>query len=140
MSGSRSSTGQVSRLEHNQRLPDLTVLIALTVLTSLAAGIWRSALNARYRDIGYIIPFLLQVGFFVSPVVYETKALIPEGWRMLFALNPMVGVLEGFRWALLGTDTAPGFMIIVSFFVAVLLLVSGLYYFRRMERKFADVI
>ena len=113
------------------------LLLALT--TSLGVGSWLSALNVQFRDVRYTVPFLTQAWLFATPIAYPSS-LLPEFWRPFYALNPMVGVVEGFRWALLGTDTAPGAMIIASSIVALLLLVSGAYYFRRMERTFADVV
>lgn len=115
-------------------------LVALTVLAGLAVGVWLAALNAMYRDFGYVVPFLLQVGFFVSPVVYETDALIPERWRALFALNPMVSVIEGFRWALLREPPPAAVPVLASLAGGLFLLVSGLVYFRRIERYLADRI
>jgi lipopolysaccharide transport system permease protein len=125
-------------------IPTINILwfplfVLLAMITSLGVSLWLSAMNVQFRDVRYMIPFITQAWLFATPVAYPSS-LLSEPWRTLYGLNPMVGVVEGFRWALLGTDTAPGFMIIVSFLVAVLLLVSGLYYFRRMERKFADVI
>jgi len=112
---------------------------ALAVLTALSVGLWLSALNVRYRDIRYTIPFLTQVWLFATPVAYATT-MIPEGWRTVYALNPMVGVVDGFRWALLGTVAWPGPTVFVSMGAVAVLLVSGLFYFRRMERTFADVV
>ena len=101
-------------------------------------GIWLSALNAIYRDLRFVVPFLVQIGFFVSPVVYETTALIPEKWRMLHSLNPMAGVIEGFRWAILGKGDPPITALSISVPVVFVLLVGGLFYFRRMEKMFVD--
>jgi len=115
------------------------LFLLLTVLTALAVGLWLSALNIKYRDVRYTIPFILQFWFFVSPVVYPSS-LVPGPWRWLYALNPMVGVIEGFRWALLGTTQRPGSELMMSSTVVLLLLVGGLYYFRRMEKSFADVV
>ncbi len=117
-------------------LPVFT-LLALTV--ALGVGLWLSALNAQYRDVGHAIPFVVQAWMYASPVAYAAS-LIPAQWQTLYALNPMVGVIEGFRWALLRTETAPGPMVLVSAAVAVALLVSGAFYFRRMEDTFADVV
>jgi lipopolysaccharide transport system permease protein len=111
----------------------------LAVLTALSMGLWLSALNVRYRDIRYTIPFLTQVWLFATPVAYATT-MVPETWRPLYALNPMVGVVDGFRWALLGTVAWPGPTVFVSMAAVAVLLVSGLFYFRRMERTFADVV
>ena len=100
---------------------------------------WLAALNVRYRDVRYLVPFLLQIWLFATPVAYPSS-LLDEPWRTLYALNPMVGVVEGTRWALLGTATAPGPLILVSSAVAVLLLVTGAAYFRHVEGTFADVV
>ena len=112
-------------------------LLLLTVATSLGVGMWLSALNVEYRDVRHIVPFLTQFWMFATPIAYPSS-LLKGPWRMVFAINPMVGVVEGFRWALFGVGTAPGCMVAVSSFVAVALLVSGSFYFRRMERYFAD--
>jgi lipopolysaccharide transport system permease protein len=117
----------------------LPLLALLATLTALAVGLWLSALNVQYRDVKYTIPFLVQVWLFVTPVAYSST-LVPERWRPLYALNPMTGVVEGFRWALLGHRTAPGPMLLVSTASVLLLLVGGLFYFRRMEQRFADVV
>jgi lipopolysaccharide transport system permease protein len=112
--------------------------IILAVLTALAVGLWLSALNVKYRDVRYTINFVIQFWLFATPIAYPSS-LVPERWRALYGLNPMAGVVEGFRWALLGTKP-PGAMLAVSIGVVVLLLVGGLYYFRRMEQQFADVV
>ena len=112
---------------------------ALAVLTALAAGLWLSALNVAYRDIRYAVPFLTQIWLFATPVAYPTS-IVPEAWRPLYALNPMVGVVDGFRWALLGTTQPPYATVAVSAVSVALLLTGGLFYFRRTERTFADVI
>ena len=117
----------------------LPLFILLAVATALAVGLWLSALNVQYRDVRYTIPFLTQFWLFTTPIAYPSS-LVPEGWRTLYGLNPMAGVVEGFRWALLGTENAPGPMVAVSVAVVVALLVGGLYYFRRMEKTFADVV
>jgi lipopolysaccharide transport system permease protein len=114
-------------------------LVLLTITTSLGAGLWLAAFNVRFRDVRYVIPFLVEVWLLATPIAYPSS-LLSDSWRTLYALNPMVGVVEGFRWALLGTDTAPGPMILVSSLAAVLLLVSGVFVFRRMERNLADVV
>jgi len=116
----------------------LPAFVLLAIITALAAGVWLSALNVQYRDIRYAVPFLTQFWFYASPVVYSTK-MLDEPWRTLYGINPMVGVIEGFRWALLGT-TPPGPLIAISILVSLILLVSGIYYFRRMEKNFADVV
>jgi lipopolysaccharide transport system permease protein len=117
----------------------LPFFLLLTLVTALAASVWLSALNVTYRDVGYLLPFMTQLWFFITPIVYSSSE-IPEQWRFLYALNPMTGVVEGFRWALLGTQTAPGPMIFVSSAAALFVLIPGLFYFRRMERTFADKI
>ena len=117
----------------------LPFLLVLAVLTSLGVGFWLSAINVQYRDIRYIVPFLLQLWMFATPIVYPSS-LLPEPWRTLYGINPMAGVVEGFRWALLGTETQPGGMVFVSALVAVGLVISGMYYFRRMEKTFPDVV
>ncbi|MCR4413064.1 MAG: ABC transporter permease [Thermoguttaceae bacterium] len=121
-------------------LVTLPGFVLLAVLVALGAGLWLSALNALYRDIGYTVPFLLQVGFFVSPVVYETAALVPERWRLVYSLNPMVGAIEGFRWALLGGPAPPMAMLGVSMAVAAAFLLGGMAFFRRVEHVIADRI
>jgi lipopolysaccharide transport system permease protein len=116
----------------------LPAFILLTIVTVLGIGLWLSALNVQYRDIRYVVPFLTQLWMFMTPVLYPSS-LIEGQWRIIYGLNPMAGVVEGFRWALLGSDP-PGAMILVSASVSVLMLVSGLFYFRRVERSFADVV
>ncbi len=116
----------------------LPLLVLLALATALAFGLWLSALNVLYRDVQYIIPFLVQLWLFVSPVAYEPTGLSGP-WALVYSLNPMAGVIQGFRWALLGA-AAPDASMLVSTTMVVLLLVSGLYYFRRMERVFADVV
>jgi len=111
------------------------LLLALT--TALGVGLWLSALNVLYRDVGYTLPFLTQAWMFITPIAYSST-LVPEKWRLVYALNPMAGVVNGFRWALLDTPTGPDASLWVSVGVAVLLLISGLFFFRRMERQFAD--
>lgn len=117
----------------------LPALVLLALVTALGVGLWFSALNVLYRDIQYVVPFLVQVWLYATPIVYPSS-LVPERWRTLYALNPMVGVVEGFRWALLGTGTAPGPMILVSAAAAVALMIGGLFFFRRMEKSFSDVV
>lgn len=117
----------------------LPFLLLLALVTALGVGLWLAALNVLYRDVGYVLPFLTQLWFYVTPIVYSSTEL-PENMRLLYALNPMVGVVDGFRWALLGTETAPGPMLAVSALISVLILISGLFYFRRMERTFADMV
>jgi len=117
----------------------LPFLLLLTITTSLGVGLWLSALNVQFRDVRYTVPFLTQFWLFATPIAYPSS-LLSEPWRTLYGINPMVGVVEGFRWALLGTDTAPGPIIIVSSMVALALLVGGAFYFKRLEKTFADVI
>lgn len=117
----------------------LPLFLLLAFVTSLGVGLWLSALNVQFRDVFYVVPFLIQFWLFATPIAYPSS-LLPEPWRTLFGINPMVGVVEGFRWALLGTDTTPGPIIIVSTMVALMSLVSGVFFFRRMEKTFADVI
>ena len=117
----------------------LPAFLLLALITALGVGLWLSAMNVQYRDVRYAVPFLVQFWMFASPVTYPSS-IVPEAWRALYGLNPMAGVIEGFRWALLGTETSPGPLIAVSVGAALVLLVSGAYYFRRMERTFADVV
>jgi lipopolysaccharide transport system permease protein len=117
----------------------LPLFIGLVIATSLAFGIWLAAVNVRYRDIAYITPFLIQLSLYLSPVAYSVQ-LIPAGpWRYAYALNPLAGLIQGFRWSLLGARP-PDFMLLESIAVVAVLLVSGIYYFRRTEKTFADVV
>jgi len=122
---------------HNVFWLPLFLLLALT--TSLGVSLWLSALNVEFRDVRYTIPFLTQFWLFSTPIAYPSN-LLSEPWKTIYGINPMVGVVDGFRWALLGTSTPPGQAIVVSTLAALLLLVSGAFYFRRMEKNFADVI
>jgi lipopolysaccharide transport system permease protein len=117
----------------------LPLLLLLGLVTALGVSLWLSALNVRYRDVRYTIPFLTQIWMFGTPIAYPSS-LVPEPWRPFYGLNPMVGVVEGFRWALLGTATRPGAMLIVSSLAALVLLVTGAMYFRYTEKTFADVV
>jgi lipopolysaccharide transport system permease protein len=117
----------------------LPFFLLLALVTSLGVGLWLSAMNVQYRDVKYVVPFLTQFWLFATPVAYPSSLLTGK-WRPLFALNPMVGVVEGFRWSLLGTHTNPKSIIAVSSLAAIAILVSGAFYFRRMERTFADVV
>lgn len=117
----------------------LPLLILLTLITSLGVSLWLSALNVQFRDVRHALPFLTQLWLFATPIAYPSS-LLSEPWRTLYSINPMAGVVEGFRWALLGTETAPGPMMIVSTLTALALLVSGTFYFRRLEKTFADVV
>jgi lipopolysaccharide transport system permease protein len=114
-------------------------LLLLAIVTAFGAGLWLSALNVQFRDVRYSLPFLIQLWMFVTPVAYPSS-LLPEPWRTLYGINPMAGVVEGFRWALLGTATAPGPIIAFSAAFAVIFGITGIYYFHRMERTFADII
>jgi lipopolysaccharide transport system permease protein len=117
----------------------LPFFILFAVVTALAVGLWLSSLNVKYRDVRYTIPFLTQLWLFATPVAYPSS-LVPEPWRPLYGLNPMAGVVEGFRWALLGKAEGPGPMLAVSIAAVVLLLLGGLMYFRQTESTFADVV
>ncbi|MHB1225821.1 MAG: ABC transporter permease [Gemmatimonadaceae bacterium] len=114
-------------------------LLGLAMITALGVGLWLAALNVQYRDVRYAVPFLTQIWLFATPIAYPSS-LLDEPWRTLYGVNPMVGVVEGFRWALLDAATRPGGMILVSTTVALLVLLTGLLYFRRTERTFADVV
>jgi lipopolysaccharide transport system permease protein len=124
-------------------VPGLTVLVLpllllLALVTSLGVGLWLSALNVRYRDIRYAVPFLVQFWMFATPVAYPSS-LLSEPWRTVYGLNPMVGVVEGFRWALLGTNP-PGPMMVLSIIISLVIFVTGLFYFRHVEQTFADIV
>jgi lipopolysaccharide transport system permease protein len=109
-------------------------------MTSLGVGLWLSAMNVQFRDVRYTVPFLTQFWMFVTPVAYPASLIQNETLKALYFLNPMAGVVEGFRWALLGTDGVPASMLIISAVAALLMTLGGLYYFRRMEKTFADVV
>jgi lipopolysaccharide transport system permease protein len=113
--------------------------LLLAVATALGAGLWLSALNAIYRDVRYVMPFLVQFWMFVSPVAYPT-ALVPARWRWLYGLNPMAGVIEGFRWSLTGRGQAPSLLLAASSGAVIVVLIGGLYFFRKMEATIADVV
>jgi lipopolysaccharide transport system permease protein len=117
----------------------LPLLLMLAFTTSLGVSLWLSSMNVQFRDVRYVLPFLTQFWLFATPIAYPSS-LLSEPWRTIYGINPMVGVVEGFRWALLGTHTAPGPIVIVSTLVAIILLVSGALHFRRMEKTFADVV
>lgn len=119
----------------------LPLFLLLAMTTALGVGLWFSALNVQFRDIGYILPFLTQAWLYITPVAYSSQ-YISEKWQMVYALNPMAGVVQGFRWALLGTDLGPNAQLTISIsaIISVVLLITGLFYFRRMERTFADVV
>jgi lipopolysaccharide transport system permease protein len=121
------------------RLLCLPLFLLLSVVAALGAGLWLSALNVRYRDVRYVIPFLIQFGLYLSPVGFRSS-LVPEDYRLLYALNPMVGVIDGFRWAILGTGSFPGGELLTSGIMGTLAFATGVLYFRCTERTFADVI
>lgn len=124
----------------NLRILTLPVFILIAFAAAVGAGLWLAALNVEYRDFRYIVPFIVQFGLYISPVGF-TSSIVPPQWRLLYSLNPMVGVIDGFRWAILGGDSQiylPGFTLSVG--LVALLLVTGVWYFRKMERTFADVI
>ncbi len=114
-------------------------LILMAILTALAVGLWLSAMNVQYRDVQHMVPFIVQIWMYASPIVYPIET-IPAGlWRTLYGLNPMVGVIQGFRWALLGA-AKPDLTMWVSIIVVIILFISGLFYFRKMEKTFADIV
>lgn len=117
----------------------LPFFILLTVATALGLGFWLAALNVHYRDIGFVLPFLTQIWLFVTPIAYPSS-LVPEKWRAIYGLNPMAGVVEGFRWALLGKSQAPGMLLAISVAVVIALLLGGIIFFRYREDTFSDVI
>ncbi|HAM52942.1 MAG TPA: phosphate ABC transporter permease [Nitrospiraceae bacterium] len=123
------------------RIVTLPLFLAIAFIAAAGAGLWLTALNVKYRDFRYVVPFIVQFGLYVSPVGFSSS-IVPDKWRLLYSLNPMVGVIDGFRWAILGGDSSsiywPGFLI--SIVIIVLLLVSGIWYFRKTEKTFADVI
>jgi len=116
----------------------LPLFIILVLITALGVGLWLSAINVKYRDVRYVIPFVIQLWLFASPVVYSSN-LLPEKFQIVYGLNPMAGVIEGFRWALLGTEP-PGSLIAISVIIVIVISISGAFYFRRSEKTFADVI
>lgn len=118
----------------------LPFFLLVSAITTLGVSLWLSAMNVQFRDVRYIVPFITQFWMFATPIAYSSSLIQNPYLRLVYALNPMVGVVEGFRWCLLGTDTPPGMMVIVSTIVAVITLISGAYYFRRMEKTFADVV
>ena len=122
------------------RILTLPFFTAIAIAAAIGGGLWLAALNVRYRDFRHIVPFIVQFGFYISPVAYSSS-IIPQKWRLLYSLNPMVGVIDGFRWAILGGTSNiywPGFILSVG--LVVVLFVSGIWYFRKVERTFADVI
>lgn len=118
----------------------LPLLLFQALLFAFGAGLWISALNVQYRDFRYVVPFLMQFGLYVSPVGFSSS-IVPEQWRLLYSLNPMAGVIEGFRWAITGKESLiywPGYLMSIMLITGI--LISGFWWFRRMERSFADVI
>jgi len=127
------------RIPPTEAVWSLPFFVLLSLATAFGFGLWLSALNVLYRDVGYILPFLTQIWMLVTPVAYSAK-VVPAEYQFLYALNPMVGVVEGFRWALLGARPPDSLTLTVSTVIAVIVLISGMYYFRRMERTFADMV
>lgn len=122
------------------RILTLPLFILISFAASMGAGLWLASLNVQYRDFRYIVPFIVQFGLYISPVGFSSQ-IVPQSWRLLYSLNPMVGVIDGFRWAILGSESnlyLPGFLL--SLALVILLLISGIWFFRKMERTFADVI
>jgi lipopolysaccharide transport system permease protein len=117
----------------------LPLFLLLALIVALGVGLWFSALNVKYRDVRFVVPFIVQIWMFATPIAYPSS-LVPDRWRILYGLNPMVGVIEGFRWMLLGTRTQSSPMIAMSTLVALAILIGGAYYFRRVEKTFADVV
>jgi lipopolysaccharide transport system permease protein len=117
----------------------LPVFVLLTLVAALGVSLWLAAMNVQFRDVRYVVPFLIQAWLFITPVVYSSS-LLSDFWRTVYGLNPMASVVEGFRWALLGTGTAPGLMLVVSTCMALAVFISGAFYFRRMEKSFADLV
>jgi lipopolysaccharide transport system permease protein len=117
----------------------LPLFLLLALVASLGVGLWLSALNVQFRDVRYVVPFIAQFWMLATPIAYPSS-LLRNPWRTIFALNPMTGVVEGFRWALLGTNTSPGSMIIVSSLASLAILIGGAFYFKRMEKTFADIV
>lgn len=122
------------------RILTLPLFILLAFVTTLGTGLWISALNVRYRDFRFIVPFVIQFGLYVSPVGFSSS-VVPEQWRLLYSINPLVGIIDGFRWAILGSESKiywPGFLLSLS--LVLVILVTGIHYFRKTEKTFADVI
>jgi len=124
----------------NWRILTLPIFVLIAFVASMGAGLWLSALNVKYRDFRYIVPFIVQFGLYISPVGFSSN-IVPQNWRLIYSLNPMVGVIDGFRWAILKGDTTlylPGFLL--SLLLVTVFFVSGVWYFRKTERTFADEI
>ncbi len=130
----------VYRITPTANIVWLPLLLLLAAVTALGVGLWLSALNVQFRDVRFVVPFLAQFWMYATPIAYPSSLIKNDLLRALYGLNPMTGVVEGFRWALLGTDSAPGPVLLVSSVAAVLILIGGAFYFRRMERTFADVV
>ncbi len=127
------------RIPLSWRILTLPAFVLLALLCAMGVGLWFSALNVQYRDVRYALPFLTQFWFFATPIAYSIE-IVPENWRWIYSLNPMTGVVEGFRWALLGTEYTVGLLVLISSVIVLLIFLGGLAYFKRMEDKFADVI
>jgi lipopolysaccharide transport system permease protein len=134
-----SDLGGASRVVPGLAVLTLPLFLLMALITALGVGLWLSALNVIYRDINYITPFLINFWLFLTPVGYPSS-MISEKWQLIYSLNPMTGVVEGFRWAILGSEAAPGLPFLVSAIISLILLISGLFFFRRMERTFADMV
>jgi lipopolysaccharide transport system permease protein len=117
----------------------LPLFLLLAIIAALGVALWLAAINVQYRDVNYALPFMTQFWLFITPVAYSSN-LISEKWQLLYSLNPMAGVVNGFRWALLGTETGPGPEMAISVIISIIVLISGLFYFRNMEKTFADTI
>ncbi len=117
----------------------LPLFLLLAIITALGVALWLSAINVQYRDVNYALPFMTQFWLFITPVAYSSK-VISEKWQLIYSMNPMAGVVNGFRWTLLGTNTGPGSEMFMSVVISLLVLIGGLFYFRNMEKTFADTI
>ncbi len=117
----------------------LPLYILMAIVTALGVSLWLSALNVQYRDVSYLVPFVVQFWLYATPIVYPSS-LVPSQWRLFYSLNPMVSVVEGFRWTLFGSGEPPGAMLAVSMSVVLMLMISGAFFFKRMEKTFADVV
>lgn len=117
----------------------IPVFVMLSLFLTLGVGFWLSAVNVKYRDVGYVLPFLIQIWLYASPVAYSIE-LVPEKWQFLYALNPMVGVINGFSWAILGSRPVQINLVIMSFVIGLCILISGSLYFKRMEKTFSDIV
>jgi lipopolysaccharide transport system permease protein len=129
----------IYRIPITSRILALPLFVLLALLTAMGVGLWFSALNVKYRDVRYTLPFLTQFWFYATPIAYSIE-IVPPQWRFLYSLNPMTGVVEGFRWALLGTDYTVGPVVLISSVMVILIFLGGLVYFKRMEDQFADLI